>query len=328
MPKNLIIYVSRVYEASFNLAFEQFIFENCKEDEVILYLWQNDKTIVVGRHQNPYKECSIDKLKADKVDLVRRASGGGAVYHDLGNLNFTFISQENNYDISKNYGIILDSLRAFDIEGEISGRNDLTVNGAKFSGSAFMSDNQARCHHGTLLIDTDMEALARYLTPSKLKISSKGIESVKSRVVNLRKINPDITPLKLINQIIEAFCNAYDTHAFPVYIDRESADEKVLEKEHSYRNWDWNYALTPKFDISYEAKFSWGIFEMDLVIKSGVIKTVFINTDCILNESFEKLKSDLVGVKLEKEVLCKAISGSLKNPDIISDICLFLSDKI
>ena len=327
MPKNIKIYVSKVCEAPFNLAFEQFIFEECSEDEVVLYLWQNEKTIVVGRHQNPYKECNLELLQSDGINLVRRLSGGGAVYHDLGNLNFTFISHSKNYDVNINYNIILDALKKFGLNGEISGRNDLTINGAKFSGNAFMSDDGFNCHHGTLLIDADMNALSRYLTPSNLKISSKGIDSVKSRVTNLKDLNPDISVNALINEIISSFYIAYEGNGLPMYIDKKNVSLKVLEKERNYADWEWNYANTPGFDISYEAKFSWGVFELDLNFENSLITQATINTDCILKETFEKLEANLIGKKFIKQELKELVNDSLTNPVIKEDIYLMLDSE-
>ncbi len=328
MHKNIRIYLSKVYEASFNLALEKFLFETCQEDDFIFYLWQNESTIVIGRHQNPYKECDIEKIKADGVDLVRRPSGGGAVYHDRGNLNFTFISHEKNYDLEENYRVILDALKTYGIHGQATGRNDLTIDKAKFSGNAFMSDKGIHCHHGTLLVKTDMEALQKYLTPSPLKIMSKGVDSVRSRVINLSELNPDISIEGLKKHMLDSFLKRQGRDKTPVLMDRANADNLVLENEKDFYGWEWHYGMTPAFDLSYEARFPWGILELDLNIQDSLITHASINTDCIICDHFEELAAGLKGKRFLLEDIIQVIEGTLSNQLVKNDIIHLLQDKI
>ena len=328
MHKNVRIYLSNVYEASFNLALEKFLFETCQEEDFIFYLWQNESTIVIGRHQNPYKECNIEKVKADGVDLVRRPSGGGAVYHDKGNLNFTFISHEKNYDLDKNYSIILDALKVYGIYGQATGRNDLTIGDVKFSGNAFMSDQGINCHHGTLLVNADTVALQKYLTPSPLKIKSKGVDSVKSRVINLRDLNTKLSTEGLKNHLIDSFYKHHGKGQMPIWIDRDNADPLVLDNEKDFYGWEWCHGMTPAFDLSYEARFPWGILELDLNIQDSLITHASINTDCILCDSFEKLAAGLKGKRFLLEDLIQVVDDTLSNQLVKNDIIFFLQDQI
>lgn len=320
MPKKIEIYISNLNDGPLNLALEDYLLSTCSKDTVILYLWQNDKTIVIGRHQNPYKECDISKIKSYNVSLVRRKSGGGAVYQDLGNLNFTFISSTQNHDIKRQYNVILNAIESYGLKGEPSGRNDLVIKGAKFSGNAFMGHDDFQCHHGTLLIDTDLDALSRYLTPSPLKIKSKSIESVKSRVVNLKSLNENINPKDLSLKIIDSFKREYDLDCDFINIDRDSLNPTVFEKSLEYKDWMWSYGASPSFDIHIEEKFSWGIFEIGLSTKDGIITDCSINTDCILNEDFHNLRNSFIGLPLESQTIINEIENNIKSFEIMENI--------
>ncbi len=319
---------SKIYHGPLNLALEEDLLKKCDKDTVILYLWQNDKTIVIGRHQNPYKECDVKKMEAEGVNLVRRKSGGGAVYQDRGNLNFTFISSKENHDITRQYKVVLKALEGYGIHGEVSGRNDLTVDGRKFSGNAFMNHKDFQCHHGTLLMDVDLEALPKYLTPSLLKIRAKGVDSVKSRVVNLRSLNETITTKDLSSKIVEAFKEEYHFTGEIEEIDSDNVSPEVLQEAKAYENWTWNYGNTPSFDIALEEKFPWGVFELDLSTKNGIINGASVNTDCILKEDFYPLTQDLVGTPLTAAEMEKVLSKSLTNPEIVRDLGSFVRDQL
>ena len=169
-----------------NLALEQLLFDHCEHDSVILYLWQNNNTIVIGKNQEPYNECRVDEFLRDNGRIARRRSGGGAVFHDLGNLNFTFLVPTADYDLDKQLKVIELACEKLGVKVERSGRNDILADGRKFSGNAFYKNGPRAYHHGTLMVDVDREKMGRYLNPSKAKLSSKGVDSVRSRVVNLK----------------------------------------------------------------------------------------------------------------------------------------------
>jgi len=250
LHKKFIIYISESFDPKFNLSIEEWLMNNSETDEVILFLWQNENTIVIGRNQNPYKECNIKKLKEDDVYLIRRLSGGGAVYHDMGNLNFTFIASDNNYDVESNIKVILDSIARYGICGYFNGRNDLLVQERKFSGNAYISDKGKNCHHGTILVDVNLKKLTGYLTVSPLKLKSKGIDSVLSRVINLKEISPQLTIEDLKYSLIKSFNELYKTESQIIYINENSIDiSKYIEK---YSSWEWNYSESPDFSIVYE----------------------------------------------------------------------------
>ncbi|MBO4410146.1 MAG: lipoate--protein ligase, partial [Spirochaetales bacterium] len=199
------VYTTSCHDIHSNLAAEAFLMERSKADEYILYLWQNRPTVVIGRYQNPFMECDLARMESDGVKLSRRFSGGGAVYHDMGNLCFTFISPKESYDKDRNFRIVISALGALGVEACTSGRNDILAGGFKVSGNAFQIKGGKACHHGTLLVDCDMSRLPRYLTPDATKLEAHGVRSVASRVRNLKEIRPDITIGALEEQLVRSF---------------------------------------------------------------------------------------------------------------------------
>ena len=204
------VYAAAGFDPYENLAAEQTLLERVGEGEMILYLWQNARTVVIGRNQNPWKECRTALLAEEGGHLARRLSGGGAVFHDLGNLNFTFLMREEDYDLSRQLSVIERACRSLGIPVERSGRNDLLADGRKFSGNAFYHHQGRAYHHGTLMVDVDLEMVQRYLSPSKAKLAAKGVDSVRSRVVNLKEFVPDLSIERLSEALISAFAAVYD----------------------------------------------------------------------------------------------------------------------
>ncbi|MDF2948466.1 MAG: lipoate-protein ligase [Sedimentibacter sp.] len=326
LHKKYKVYLSESFDPKFNLSLEEWLMDCSEPDEVILFLWQNENTIVIGRNQNPYKECDVKKLKEEDVSLIRRLSGGGAVYHDLGNLNFTFIASDNNYNVENNLKVIIDAIDKFGIKSCFNGRNDLLVNERKFSGNAFISDKGKNCHHGTLLVDVDLDKLSRYLTVSPLKLQSKGIDSVLSRVVNLKEICPQMTIEDLKTALIESFNEFYNTEAEIIILNENVIDvAKYVEK---YNSWEWNYSESPDFSIVLEKKFDWGIFEIDLELSDGKIKKCRIFTDSIELENFNILEKTLINKQFKRSDILDIIDRHIKNEKIKQEICNFISDKI
>jgi len=169
---NAKCYISETHDPFFNLATEDWIFTDMNPEEHILFLWRNDRTVVIGRNQNPWAECNLKSMADKNVHLVRRQTGGGAVFQDLGNTNFTFLSSKDRYDKQRNFQIIINALKKLGINAEFSGRNDLVVDGRKISGSAFREQPDRAFHHGTILINANLGELAEYLTPSQKKLNS------------------------------------------------------------------------------------------------------------------------------------------------------------
>lgn len=215
----------------YNLALERSLFDFVDEDTVILYLWQNSHTIVIGKNQNAYAECKVDEFIGAGGTLARRPSGGGAVYHDLGNLNFSIICNESIAKEHTYQRIVKEALRFFDIVSEFNGRNDLTVDDKKFSGNAFYVKDDVLCQHGTILINSDFKELSKYLTPDISKLERNHVKSVESRVVNLSEISDKITVESMKEAMIKA------TNA--VRLGKAPTESKVEEYKKIFENDEW-----------------------------------------------------------------------------------------
>ena len=215
----------------YNLALERSLFDFVDEDTVILYLWQNSHTIVIGKNQNAYAECKVDEFIKDGGTLARRPSGGGAVYHDLGNLNFSIICKESIAKEHTYQRIVKETLSYFGIVSEFNGRNDLTVDDKKFSGNAFYVKDDVLCQHGTILINSDFKELSKYLTPDISKLERNHVKSVESRVVNLSEISDKITVESMKEAMIKA------TNA--VKLGKAPTESKVEEYKKIFENDEW-----------------------------------------------------------------------------------------
>ncbi len=313
----------------YNLALEEYLLNNTRKNEVILYLWQNDKTVVIGRNQNAWKECDCKTLEANGGKLARRLSGGGAVYHDLGNLNFTFIMDKNLYDIHTQLEVILKAVRDKNIEAEFSGRNDLVASGKKFSGNAFYYSTNASYHHGTILLDTNFKNMLQYLQPSKEKIESKGIESIKSRVVNLKELNSKVSIEQMKKELEKQFKDLYKVTPDKKIISPNQIAQ-VSELKNKYSSWEWRYGQAPDFDITYETRFDWGDIELGLSLSKGKITKAKIYSDAMNADLIEDIAANLKGCQFKIESLIDAISGvdhDKKDESLIEDLIGWLKDK-
>lgn len=278
------VYLSKVHDPYHNLALESLLFD-AQGPGCTLYLWQNQNTVVIGKNQNAWKECRISLLEQEDGRLARRSSGGGAVFHDLGNLNFTFLMPRGEYDVKRQLSVIQKAAASFGIETDFTGRNDLVVreSGAKFSGNAFRFTNDTAMHHGTVLINVDMQKLARYLAPSPDKLAAKGIESVRARVQNLAALNPALTIESMKEALLEAFIKTYG----PARVGQEFAlnTERLADATAQYASWEWRMGRTPSFDIVLEQRFSWGGVEMQLSLSKGHIVDAKVYSDA-MDEAF------------------------------------------
>jgi lipoate-protein ligase A len=289
------VLISETHDPWFNLATENYIFQEMDTDHHILFLWRNDKTVVIGRYQNPWAECDVERMEQDGVKLARRQSGGGAVYHDLGNTNFTFMSSWQNYSKERNNKIIIRALGRFGIKAEASGRNDIVVEEKKISGSAFKLSSDRAFHHGTLLINLDMARISNYLTPDKKKLQSKGIRSVKSRVANLVEFNSELTHEKLSEAIIQEFFETYGEECEPEVLDHEQL-KKIPHLQNYFdqmSDWNWRFGKTPDFAHHMTERFEWGRMEVYLDTSGGNILETKIYSDSILPQMVERLMGEL-----------------------------------
>lgn len=310
MIKKLFLCESPSVDPYYNLSLEQQLLETV-EDACILYLWQNENTVVIGRNQNPWKECRLSLLEQEGGRLARRLSGGGAVFHDLGNLNFTFLMPQKDYDLDKQLSVIQTAVESMGIPAKKSGRNDVLADGRKFSGNAFYKNGKQAYHHGTLLVDADIEKLSRYLSPSKAKLQSKGVESVRSRVVNLRELNDGISISKLKDALKVAFSQVYGLEAEQIL--PEQAADALVQKN---RSWDWLYGQKQPFTMVSEGRFPWGGVEIQLLVQSGMVQNAKVYTDAMDVSISDSVEKWLTGCRFEKAALlerpgCEEIAADL-----------------
>lgn len=263
-----------------NLAIEEALLMEVPKNTVILYLWRNQKTVVVGRNQNCFADCNVNRLEKEGGYLARRLSGGGSVYHDDQNLNFTFLADTKNFNIDMQMEVILRAVKFFGLKAEKTGRNDITIDGKKFSGNAFYQ-NKGKCfHHGTILIHTDSKAMNRYLNVSDEKLKSKGISSVKARIVNLGELSSKITVKTMQTALLQAAAEVYGI--VPVEMDiRKCNQELIMRLEERNASWEWRYGRKIPFTWEKQKQFVWGNVQLKLDINEGVITQTAIYSDAM-----------------------------------------------
>lgn len=312
------VYLSRSDNPYFNLAFEENLVRHAGHDDRILFLWQNQNTIVIGINQNPWKECNLQELNLQGGKLVRRLSGGGAVYHDLGNLNFTFISAHSERKIEENIGLMIRALSLNGIDAVFSGKNDILAQGCKVSGNAFFVENDILCHHGTLLVDTDLEKLNGFLTVSERKLQSKGIDSVKSRVRNLKELNKTITIESLVTALVDVFTPEGDViSTFEVNEDTIkdgiSDQEAVLTLIKRFESWEWNFGSSPEFNLQVSERFPWGEVDLYLLVKDGFIVEAEVGTDALDVDLPQRIRNKILHGKFDYQEVFSLIGEIVSN---------------
>ncbi len=291
MKRNFLIYRSGHRDPYRNLAAEEYLTRNVQKGAPILFIWQNDNTVVIGKNQNSYAECDLEKMKADGVTLCRRLSGGGAVYHDAGNLCFSFISHEDDHDVPSQLTAIASVCADFGIQAAPTGRNDIEADGRKFSGNAFYTIGKNKCHHGTVLISSDIGRLSNYLTVSKTKLEAKGIKSVRSRVVNLSELNESITPASFADALIK-ICGS---HLCPMPSESLYRDRAEL-----FASDAWLYGENPKFSEEITYKTAEGEFILHLTVNHGIITDCRVFTDSLDPTAAERLRAEVIGKRFEE----------------------------
>lgn len=285
-----------------NLAAEEHLTMTAEEGVMTLFLWQNAHTVVIGRNQNPWRECAVEAIKRDGIFLARRMSGGGAVYHDMGNLNFTFIARDGLFDTSRQTEVILRACRLLGIDAVKTGRNDLTVDGRKFSGHAYFSQRSYNYHHGTIMIDVKSDDLTKYLNVPESKLKSKGVGSVRSRVTNLRDhFTGDLAGAPLA-ELIRAMQDAMIEAAEEEYGCRavfEELPDVPQELKDKYASEEWRLGTKIAFEKELIHRFGWGEAQVQLSMKGEFIKECRIYSDSLETEVFRTVEDLLRGCRYD-----------------------------
>lgn len=299
-----------------NLAIETYLLQNMPLDEPILLFYINEPSIIIGRNQNTIEEINKEYVDEKGIHVVRRLSGGGAVYHDTGNLNFSFIMPDDSNsfrDFKKLTEPIVEALHKLGIEGaQLKGRNDLVIDDKKFSGNAMYSTNGRMFAHGTLMFDSDIEEVVKALKVKKDKIESKGIKSIRSRVTNIK----DYLPTEKQTMSTEDFRQAILLQIFGVESEDQinthelnEEDWKVINQisDEYYRNWDWNYGRSPEFNLERQKRFPIGSVEVRLDVANGLIEKAKVFGDFFGLGEIKDVEEQLIGTRYEKQALIEVI---------------------
>lgn len=301
-----------------NLAIETFLLQEMAIDEPILLFYINEPSIIIGRNQNTIEEINKEYVDEKGIHVVRRFSGGGAVYHDEGNLNFSFIMPDDGdsfRDFEKVTKPIIQALHDMGVEGaQLKGRNDLVINDMKFSGNAMYATNGRMFAHGTIMFDSDVNEVVNSLKVRKDKIESKGIKSIRSRVTNIKpflpKENQDMTTEEFSQEILLKIFGVDSVDDIKTYTLTDDDWKKVKAiSEKYYANWDWNYGKSPAFDIERRKRFPIGSIEVRLNVAEGNITDVKIYGDFFGLGEVKDVEDALVGTKYEKNALKEAVDA-------------------
>ncbi len=311
-PRVLRAVFSGSLEVYSNLALEQQLYEALQSDEIVLLLWRNSPSVVIGRHQNPWTECDLQAMQRDGVKLARRASGGGAVYHDGGNGNYSFLAGADYYDQQLQFSIVIAALAALGITAQRSGRNDILADGRKFSGNAFRYRKEKSYHHGTVLIDTDLQRLSAYLNPAHTAVrESKAIASVRSGVVNLSELKTGLQWPAVCRQLVAGAERAWGVTARVERIDQQrlDGDDDLRARIAELCSWQWLYGRTPDFGCVHRlqdvhgASESGAELELELQLHRGRIVDLKLHPDQEYAALAQQLRRTLGGVRYRPEDL-------------------------
>ena len=316
------VYLSTYDDPWFNLALENRIFRTFDPERQVLLIFRNRDSVVLGRFQNPWTECKIDLLEERGICLVRRESGGGTVFHDPGNINFSFMSGKEGYDRDSYFSVLITALRRLGISAERTGRHDITVEGKKVSGSAFRHTADRSYHHCTLLVDSDLERLSNFLKPAAHSIESKGIASVRSEVANLKDFVPSLTPEAVIGEVTAEFFRRYggtdgagrngeggDEEGCIEVVDKgvSAKDPDFIKTCNELKSWDWLFGKTPPFTQRLSGPFAGGTIEAVIESRHGVIGKVTVVSDILSPEVINAVKEALQNVRYSSKDVREAL---------------------
>lgn len=312
----MLTIINEKTDPRYNLALEEYALKYLNLDDDLILLWQNEPSVIIGRNQNTIEEINASFIKEHNIHVVRRISGGGAVYHDFGNLNFTFITnnlKDNLHNYQKFATPVIKALNALGVPAEFSGRNDIVVEGKKISGNAQSYYQNRMFQHGTILFDANLEMVANVLQVHLDKIASKGIKSNRSRVTNIKPyIHKDITIKEFQTYLLQYFLETDDIKSKTYELSTK--DYEAIEKlrNEKYATWEWNYGESPEFTLHKSNRYAGGRIEFYLNVKDGMIKSLKIYGDFLGKKDVNELSSLLINQPFREDV----ITDILKNLDL------------
>lgn len=300
-----------------NLALEEYVLKNFGEEDTYLLFYINKPSIIIGKNQNSIEEINTDYVEENNIKVVRRLSGGGAVYHDEGNLNFSFITKDDGnsfHNFAKFTEPVVKALNDIGVPAKLEGRNDLVIEGRKFSGNAQFATKGRMFSHGTLMFDSEIEHVVAALNVKKEKIESKGIKSIRSRVANITEyLKEEMSMQEFKNLILRSVFNVDDVADVPQYELTEEDWENVHEiSRNRYQKWEWNFGKSPTYNKKASHKFPSGLLDVRLDVKKGIIENCKIYGDFFGLGEVEDIEQKLIGVRHERQ----AVEEALKDVDI------------
>ena len=293
----------------YNMAFDEYCLEMLKVDEPVFYLWQNRPAVIVGFNQEVNTEVNLDYLQKNDIALVRRVTGGGAVYHDLGNLNYNIVGRSE--DLERDYpeyaALMMKALQKLGVPATLSGRNDILVDGKKVSGFAKRVCKNRLMVHGTLMYNVDLDVLTKVLHPSATKLQSKGIASVRSRVTNLCDYLPNLSDIQQFGHRLEEVLSNH--YADSEYILSEEELNRVQQlTDEKFARWEWNYGRSPKATLTHSARLACGTVEVHLTLAENRISSCRFGGDFLGNLPVTEVENSLKGVKYEYNSMYTCLS--------------------
>ncbi|WP_314339036.1 lipoate--protein ligase [Leptotrichia wadei] len=324
----MIYYISKTHDTAFNIALEEYCFKQLKDEDEIFLLWINEPSIIVGKYQNTIEEINTEYTREKGIHVIRRISGGGAVYHDLNNLNYTIISNrdkgQEGFNFKEFSKPIIETLAELGVKAEFTGRNDLEIDGQKFCGNAQAYIKDRVMHHGCLLFNVDFSALGNALKVSKDKIESKGVKSVRSRVTNiLPHLKTPITVEEFGDKIMEYMKKQYPD--MKEYVFSKEELDYIAKRAEVKRSWEWNYGESPEFNITREKRFKNGKIQIFATVENSRIKNIKFYGDFFgKNEDLSEIENLLKNVKYTVEDVKK----KLESIDIGEYFSKFTVDEI
>ena len=324
----MIYYISKTHDTAFNIALEEYCFKKLKDEEEIFLLWINEPSIIVGKYQNTIEEINTEYTREKGIHVIRRISGGGAVYHDLNNLNYTIISNrdkgQEGFNFKEFSKPIIETLAELGVKAEFTGRNDLEIDGQKFCGNAQAYIKDRVMHHGCLLFNVDFSALGDALKVSKDKIESKGVKSVRSRVTNiLPHLKTPITVEEFGDKIMEYMKKQYPD--MKEYVFSKEELDYIAKRAEVKRSWEWNYGESPEFNITRGKRFKNGKIQIFATVENSRIKNIKFYGDFFgKNEDLNEIENLLKNVKYTAE----DVKEKLESIDIGEYFSKFTVDEI
>ena len=319
-------------DPSYNLAMEQYVFDCLPRDRMYFMLWQNDNAIIVGKYQNTIAEINEETVRERGIRVVRRLSGGGAVYHDMGNLNFTFITdvgESNALDLKLFCEPVVRTLATLGVKAEVNGRNDITIDGKKFSGNSQYIRQGRVMHHGTIMFDSDLSVVSEALRVDPTKIQTKGIRSVRSRVTNVAEHLPEKVTLPEFRRILlENILKENPGEAYPLTQDDLAAVEKLRAER--YATWDWNYGFSPVCTMLRRRRVDGcGMIEAYITVEHGKIAALSFKGDFFSASEPDELAAHFVGCTPDRASYEKALGdvdvsryfAGLQKDELIDILC-------